>query len=156
VAVAVWIRGWRRRCWGDRVSVVNFRDVVAERAACLQPLGFTERQSRFLTTVMAHSGVFLERQYCRFSGIAHGQKSHDFIDRLVQRGFARVEVTNHLYQGRFYHLHHKPLYSLIGQTDNRNRKRAHRGRMVERLMLLDIVLDDRDRLWLGTETDKAA
>ncbi|MEQ1871080.1 MAG: hypothetical protein ABL961_13780, partial [Vicinamibacterales bacterium] len=132
------------------MSLLSFRDVVAERAACLQPLGFTERQARFLTTVMAHSGVFLERQYCRFAGIAHGQKSHDFIDRLVQRGFARVEATGHRYQGRFYHLHHKRLYSLIGQTDNRNRKRAHRSRMIERLMLLDIVLDDRDILWLGT------
>jgi hypothetical protein len=70
------------------VSLLSFRDVVAERAACLEPLGFTERQSRFLATVMAHSGVFLERQYCRFAGIAHGQKSHDFVHRLVQRGFA--------------------------------------------------------------------
>ena len=137
------------------MSLLSFRDVVAERAACLEPLGFTERQSRFLATVMVHSGVFLERQYCRFAGIAHGQKSHDFIDRLVQRGFARVEATSHLYQGRFYHLHHKRLYNLIGQTDNRNRKRAHRSRMIERLMLLDIVLDDRDVVWLGTEADKA-
>jgi hypothetical protein len=136
------------------VNLLGFRDVVAERAICLEPLGFTERQSRFLATVMAHSGVFLERQYCRFAGIAHGQKSHDFIGRLVDRGFARVEATSHLYQGRFYHLHHKRLYSLLGQTDNRNRKRAHRSRMIERLMLLDIVLDDRDVLWLGTESDK--
>ena len=73
------------------MSLLRFRDVVAERAICLEPLGFTERQSRFLATVMAHSGVFLERQYCRFAGIAHGQKSHDFIERLVQHGFARVE-----------------------------------------------------------------
>ena len=80
--------------------------------------------------------------------------THDFIGRLVDRGFARVETTSHLYQGRFYHLHHKRLYSLLGQTDNRNRKRAHRSRMIERLMLLDIVLDDRDLLWLGTESDK--
>lgn len=137
------------------MSVLGFRDVVAERAACLEPLGFTERQARFLTTVMAHSGVFLERQYCRFAGIAHGQKSRDFIGRLVLRRFARLEDTSHLYQGRFYHLHHKRLYSLTGQTDNRNRKRAHRSRMIERLMLLDIVLDDREVLWLGTESDKA-
>ena len=108
------------------MSLLGFRDVVAERAICFEPLGFAERQSRFLATVMAHSGVFLERQYCRFAGIAHGQKSHDFIGRLVDRGFARVETTSHLYQGRFYHLHHKRLYSLLGQTDNRNRKRAHR------------------------------
>ena len=82
------------------MSLVRFRDVVAERAICLEPLGFTERQSRFLATVMVHSGVFLERRYCRFAGIAHGQKSHDFIGRLVDRGFARVEATSHLLSGR--------------------------------------------------------
>jgi hypothetical protein len=47
-------------------EVWGFRDLVPERAANLQPLGFTERQARFLVTVMLHSGVFLERQYCRF------------------------------------------------------------------------------------------
>jgi hypothetical protein len=47
----------------------SFRDLVPERAASLQSLGFSERQARFLVTVMLHSGVFLERQYCRFAGI---------------------------------------------------------------------------------------
>ena len=50
----------------------GFRDLVAERAATIRSLGFTERQSRFLVTIMIHSGVFIERQYCRFAGIAHG------------------------------------------------------------------------------------
>jgi hypothetical protein len=39
--------------------------------------GFTERQARFLLQVLLHSGVFLERQYCHFAGIVHGQKSTD-------------------------------------------------------------------------------
>ena len=69
-------------------DVWGFRDLVSERATTLRPLGFTERQARFLVTVMLHSGVFLERQYCRFAGITHGQKTHDFIDRRVGRGFA--------------------------------------------------------------------
>ncbi len=91
---------------------------------------------------MLHSGVFLERQYCRFAGIAHGQKTHDFIDRLVGRGFAREVRPGALHRGRLYHVHHKRLYALIGQTDNRNRRRAPLSRMIERLMLLDAVLDD--------------
>ena len=70
-------------------NIWSFRDLVPERAANLQPLGFTERQARFLVTVMLHSGVFIERQYCRFAGITHGQKTHDFINHLVGRGFAR-------------------------------------------------------------------
>lgn len=41
---------------------MGYRDPVPERAAILQALGFSERQARFLVTVMVHSGVFIERQ----------------------------------------------------------------------------------------------
>jgi hypothetical protein len=133
----------------------GFRDLVAERAGTIRSLGFTERQSRFLVTVMVHSGVFIERQYCSFAGIAHGQKTHDFIDRLVRRGFAREVRPGALHRGRLYHVYHKRLYGLIGQVDNRNRRRAPLSRMIERLMLLDAVLDDGEYMWLGSEADKS-
>ncbi len=143
-------------CWGDAMrDYLTFRDVVSDQSPNLLLQGFTERQARFLATVMTHSGVFVERQYCRFAGVAHGQKSHDFIQRLVGAGFAREERPGRLHQGRLFHVHHKRLYTLIGQADNRHRRRAPRSRMIERLMLLDAVLDDRDLLWLGTESDKA-
>ena len=61
-------------------------------AECDRPLtsfGFTERQARFLVTVMRHSGVFVGRQYAAFAGITHGQKVHDFIEMLLVRRFAR-------------------------------------------------------------------
>jgi hypothetical protein len=35
--------------------------------------GFTERQARFLVTVMLHAGVCVPRQYATFCGIVHGQ-----------------------------------------------------------------------------------
>ena len=83
---------WPTNCWGDAMyEHLNFQDIVAAQSQCLQGEGFTERQARFLTTVMAHSGVFVERQYCRFAGVAHGQKSHDFIHRLVAKGLAVAE-----------------------------------------------------------------
>jgi hypothetical protein len=42
---------------GEAMSDVwGFRDLVPERAAHIQCLGFTERQARFLVTVMLHSG----------------------------------------------------------------------------------------------------
>ena len=49
--------------------------------------GLTERQTRFLVTVMLHSGVFVGRQYAAFAGITHGQKVHDFIEKLLVRRF---------------------------------------------------------------------
>lgn len=54
---------------------------TTERAKVLAPFSLTERQARFLATVMLHSGVFVGRQYAAFASITHGQKVHDFIDK---------------------------------------------------------------------------
>jgi len=128
--------------------------LTEERTEAVSAFGFTLRQARFLVEVMIHSGVFVERQYCAFAGITHGQKTTDFLRRVVERGYARPIVTGALHRGRLFHLHHKPLYAAIGQTDNRHRKPMAMGRMVERLMVLDAVLADRTFTWLGTEFDK--
>ena len=48
--------------------------------------GFTERQARFLVHVLVHAGVFIERQYCSFARIAHGQNTHDFLAKLHPMG----------------------------------------------------------------------
>lgn len=128
--------------------------LTEERAEAVSAFGFTERQARFLVEVLIHSGVFVERQYCGFAGITHGQKSTDFLRRLVERGYARPIQVGALHRGRLFHVHHKPLYAAIGQADNRHRKPMALGRMVERVMLLDAVLADRSFTWLGTEFDK--
>ncbi len=132
----------------------NIDRLTAERTEAVTAFGFTQRQARFLVEVLIHSGVFVERQYCAFAGITHGQKTHDFLTRLVERGYARPILVGALHRGRLFHLHYKPLYAAIGQADNRHRKVTSLGRMVERLMVLDAVLADRTCTWLGTESDK--
>jgi hypothetical protein len=77
------------------------------RVDALRPFGVTDRQARFLVTVMAHSGSFLERQYCAFAGIARGQNSRDFVAGLVARGYARAVTHGSVRRGRIYHVHHK-------------------------------------------------
>jgi hypothetical protein len=128
--------------------------LTAERIEAIAAFGFTERQARFLVEVLIHSGVFIERQYCTFAGIAHGQKTTDFLRKLVERGYARPIEVGARHRGRLFHLCHKPLYAAIGQADNRHRRRMPLGRMIERLMVLDAVLADRTCIWLGTECDK--
>src|SRR5712692_5811481 len=118
------------------------------RVAAVMEFGFTLRQARFLANVLVYSGVFLERQYRSFAGIAHGQKTHDFLRKLVGRGYATAITPGALHRGRLFHVQHKPLYEVIGERDNRNRKPASLGRFVERLMLLDAVLADTDYTWL--------
>ena len=126
----------------------------AERTEAIAAFGFTERQARFLLNVLLHSGVFVERQYCSFAGIVHGQKSTDFLKALVERRFATPIATGKLHRGRMFHVHYKPLWAAIEQPDNRFRKPAAPGRMIERVMLLDAVLDDREFVWLGPSSDK--
>jgi hypothetical protein len=60
--------------------------LTEERTAAIGAFGFTPRQARFLVDILIHSGVFVERQYCRFAGITHGQKTTDFLRRLVEHG----------------------------------------------------------------------
>ncbi len=72
----------RARITSARLGVVmtNMRDsVTAPDVEAIEAFGFTERQARFLVTVMVYSGAFLERQVLRLRGMAHGQKTHDFI-----------------------------------------------------------------------------
>ena len=104
--------------------------------------------------VLLHSGVFLERQYCGFAGIVHGQKSTDFIRALVERRLATAITTGKLHRGRMFHVHYKPLWAAIGEPDSRFRKPTAQGRMIERVMLLDAVLDDASCTWLGPGWDK--
>jgi hypothetical protein len=116
-------------------------------------LGFTERQAGFLVTVLRHAGVCVTRQYCAYARITRGQPVQDFFRKLVERGYAHLHLFGHV-KARVYHLQHKALYRAIGEPDVRFRKRAALGRAIERLMLLDEVLDHRDLHWLATEGEK--
>jgi hypothetical protein len=137
------------------LSFADICDSVTEaRVNALAGFGFTDRQRRFLVTVMVHSGCFLERQYCAFTGTVRGQNSREFMARLVARVFVRVIEPGPVRRGRLYHVHHKPLYEAIGEADNRNRRLSHIGRMVERVMILDAVLGDRRCSWLSPASDK--
>ena len=52
-----------------------------ERVQAAAKKGFTERQARFLTTVVLQTGVCVPRQYARFCGIVYGAKTRKFFDR---------------------------------------------------------------------------
>ena len=126
-----------------------------ERVAMVRLHGFTDRQSAFLVTVMLHAGVCLGRHYCTFADLAYGRKMHDFFRALLARGYATARACGH-HKARLYHIHYKPLYRAIGEPNNRHRRPTPLPRAIERLMLLDAVLADRERTWLATEQDKLA
>jgi hypothetical protein len=130
--------------WDERVEAVRTID-----------RGLSERQAGFLVTVMLHAGVCLKRHYASYAGIPHGENIQVFFRSLLSRGLATARACGHN-RARVYHVHAKPLYRAIGETDNRHRKPTTLPRAVERLMLLDAVLADRNQTWLATEQEKLA
>lgn len=59
-----------------------------DRIKAVSDFGFTERQARFMVTVMLNGGVCVPRQYARFVETAYGQNVNAFFDKLVGNGFA--------------------------------------------------------------------
>ncbi len=98
--------------------------LAAGRVGPITQFGLTERQARFLVTVMLHSGVLVGRQYAAFADITHGQKVHDFVEKLVARKLVTPLELGSMGRTRLFHVHHKPLYAAIGDPDNRNRRRV--------------------------------
>ena len=126
-----------------------------ERIRAAVDCGFTERQARFLVLVMRHGGICIPRQYASFAGIANGgRRCNAFFDKLVRRGYAH-EIRCVHNRARVYHVHHKPLYFLIGEASSRYRRPVSARVAVERLMLLDAVLAAGDVEWLTTAAEKA-
>ncbi|MCL4844900.1 MAG: hypothetical protein KJ066_00045 [Acidobacteria bacterium] len=124
-----------------------------ERVLAVRGMGFTEREASFLVAVMLHAGVFLRRQYCASAGIPRGRAAHAFLERLTCLGYASHYRAAH--RGAFiYHVHGKRLYRAIGEPDNRHRRPVTLARAIERLMLLDAVLDTPGTRWLATEREK--
>lgn len=123
------------------------------RVAGIKGLGFTDRQARFLVTVVCHAGVCMVRQYCAFCGLRHGQIAREFFVRLTQQRLATVFECAHK-RARIYHLRHRVLYDTVGEPHSRLRKPVPLPRAVERLMVLDTVLDTPALRWFASEREK--
>ena len=126
-----------------------------ERSKAVAKIGFTERQARFLVTVMLHSGVCVPRQYATFVGIVHGQKTRKFFAKLVRLGYASMYDCRHN-RARIYHVNQRALYKAIGEADSRLRRPLTLSHAIQRLMVLDAIVEDPDLVWLGTAEEKAA
>jgi len=126
-----------------------------DRVQVVAKKGFTDRQARFLVTVMLHSGVCVPRQYARFCGIVHGEKTRKFFAKLVRLGYSSMYDCRHN-RARIYHVNQRALYSAIGEADSRLRRPLALSHAIQRLMVLDAIVEDPDLVWLGTGEEKAA
>lgn len=123
-----------------------------DRVQAVAKKGFTDRQARFLTTVILHAGVCVPRQYTR-CGIVYGAKTRQFFTKLVRLGYASMYDCRHN-RARIYHLNQRALYAAIGEADSLLRKPVTLNHAVRRLMVLDAIVEDSDLVWLGTAEEK--
>ena len=115
--------------------------------------GFTDRQARFLVLVARHSGVCVMRQYSSFAGIVFGQKTRKFFANLVRLGFVSTYDCAHN-RGRVYHVRHRAIYEAIGEPDSWLRRPPGVPRALERLMLLDAILENPESIWMSSSAEK--
>ena len=87
----------------------------------LQALGYTQREAYFLELAALHSGYFVRRQFNAFLGQPRGRAAADLIQKLVRRHHVTCDVF--LRHAHVYHLSAKRLYTILGQSDNRHRRR---------------------------------
>ena len=119
----------------------------------ITPGGFTDCQARFLVLVARHSGVCVMRQYSSFAGIVFGQKTRKFFTNLVRLGLVSTYDCAHN-RGRVYHVRHRAIYEAIGEPDSRLRRPPGVPRALERLMLLDAILENPDSVWISARAEK--
>src|SRR5918995_5525125 len=115
--------------------------------------GFTERQARFLVLVARHSGVCVMRQYSTFAGIVFGQKTRKFFANLMRARFVSTYDCAHS-RGRVYHVRHRAIYEAIGEPESRFRRPPSVPRALERLMLLDAILENPESIWMSSPAEK--
>ena len=70
---------------------------------------------------MLHAGVCVPRQYARFCGIVHGQKTRKFFAKLVRLQYASMYDCRHN-RARIYHVNQRALYAAIGAADSTLRR----------------------------------
>ena len=127
----------------------------AQRMEAIAAFGFTERQARFLLQRAAALGRVRRAPVPAASPASSTARRARTSSRRSSSGDSRRRSPRgSSIAGRMFHVHYKPLWAAIGEPDNRFRKPTAQGRMIERVMLLDAVLDDREFIWLGPSMDK--
>jgi len=92
------------------------------------------RQARFWS-MCSSSPACLSNADRAFTGLAHGQKTHDFLAKLVADGYATRSLPGALHRGRHIHSSSNPS-TRLSESRITATGRSLAGAFVERLMLL--------------------
>ena len=127
------------------------------RETFLQPLGFSRRETEWITLVCLHSGLFTRDQAGFFLGSSKATVTR-FVQRLLAaRVWGRPVAADETVDGRrICRIFGKALYEALEAPHRRHRREASLEVTRRRLLSLDFVLDHPDLPWLATEPEKVA
>jgi hypothetical protein len=131
-------------------------NLPAESIAVLKGFGYSQREAEFLYIVAAHSGFFLQRQFTQFVDVAGRGPATYFIKRAIEKQHVREHLPERGTQ-KIYHLFSRTVYGAIGKDNSRHRRPGRYGMLEKagvRLLTLDFILANPDRLYLEEENDK--
>jgi hypothetical protein len=83
----------------------------------------------------------------------HGAKTRKFFAKLVRLHYASMYDCRHN-RARIYHVNQRALYAAIGEADSKLRRPLTLNHAIQRLMVLDAIVEDPEMIWLGTTEDK--
>lgn len=75
--------------------------------------------------------------------------------KIVRLGVASMYACRHN-RNRIHHVNQRAVYAAVGEPDSGLRRRLTLNRAIQRLMVLDVIAEDPDLVWLATAEDKAA
>ena len=120
----------------------------------LQKFGYTDTEARFLELVIRIGGYFMRRQFNQFAACKTGKRTHDFVQKLLSNGHARMTVNRHARQ--VIHIHFKPFYLSLNCEESRNRRTHQPRAILPRLMALDYQLVNQEAVLVASESTKRA
>jgi len=115
--------------------------------------GYTERESQFLYVVATFSGNFLRRHFNQFTRTARGKADDDFLKRAIASGHVR-EIPFKQNNYCRYHLCGRQIYGAIDKENSSHRKEARHTKAIQKLRILEFVLDNLNEDYLEEESDR--
>ena len=128
-------------------------NIPEQAVLALMKLGYTQRECQFLYVVATFSGNFLRRQFNQFTQTARGKADDDFLKKAIASGHVR-EIPFRQNNYCRYHLCARPVYAAIDKENSSHRKEARPAKAIQKLAILDFVLDNFNEDYLEEEADK--
>lgn len=118
----------------------------------IEKMGYSRREAEFLCLVALHSGLFVRRQFRRFSGIESGKSEQLLATKLLRKRHGRERRIGS--RTKVVHLNSRSFYTQIDLSEYRPGWPRFGKTLQGKLMGLDFVLSHPDAPYLISQREK--